>query len=269
MTVEAYAKINLTLEVLGKRPDGYHDLRSVVCPITLSDTLVLESSSFASSDTGYDDDLCLRSAAALGVGCAIHVEKNIPAGGGLGGGSADAAAVLLALNRMYGLGYDVESLAEKGAEVGSDVPALVLANAHFSPVIMEGRGERVRPISPIKLNFVLVNPRVHSSTKEIFSRWTSSSHSLNVTEIAEKALLTRDINLLASVISNDLKNAAVSLHSEIGEALEALKSENVLAASMTGSGSTIFALVSSSEEAIFIAERMKKRGYLAFSVSSL
>jgi 4-diphosphocytidyl-2C-methyl-D-erythritol kinase len=127
----------------------------------------------------------------------------------------------------------------------------------------------VRPISPIKLNFVLVNPRVHSSTKEIFSRWTPSSHSLNVTEIAEKALLTRDINLLASVISNDLKNAAVSLHSEIGEALEALKSENVLATSMTGSGSTVFALVSSSEEAIFIAERMKKRGYLAFSVSSL
>ena len=109
MTVSANAKVNFTLEVFGKRADGYHALRSVVMPISLSDTLNIEMTDDGSvtSDTGYGDDLCVKAARILkssvsglpsSIGAAIRVTKRIPAGGGLGGGSADAAAVLRALN---------------------------------------------------------------------------------------------------------------------------------------------------------------------------
>ena len=111
MKIEAFAKVNLTLDVYGTRPDGYHALRSVVMPISLSDTLEIETAEDGSitSDTGYDDDLCVKAARVLkssvsslpsSFGASIRVTKRIPAGGGLGGGSADAAAVLRALNEL-------------------------------------------------------------------------------------------------------------------------------------------------------------------------
>ena len=105
MTTEAYAKVNLTLEVFGVRGDGYHALRSLVVPISLSDTLEIAPSAVLSSDTGYDDDLVLKAARALDPsrGAEIRVTKRIPAGGGLGGGSADAAATLVALNDFWNL----------------------------------------------------------------------------------------------------------------------------------------------------------------------
>ena len=153
MRAEAYAKVTFTLEVFGKRADGYHALRSVVMPISLSDTLDIEAADDGAitSDTGYDDDLCVKAARILrssvsslpsSLGATIHVAKRIPAGGGLGGGSADAAVVLRALNELWKVGLSREELAEVGAQVGSDVPALVLGG----PVIMEGRGEKVASI---------------------------------------------------------------------------------------------------------------------------
>lgn len=107
MKIEAFAKINLTLEVFGVRTDGYHALRSVVVPVSLSDTIDIEDAVSLSSDVPYQDDLCLKAARVLlglrgGCGAAISVIKRIPAGGGLGGGSADAAATLLALNDLWG-----------------------------------------------------------------------------------------------------------------------------------------------------------------------
>ena len=146
MTVSANAKVNFTLEVFGKRADGYHALRSVVMPISLSDTLDIEVTDDGeiTSDTGYDDDLCVKAARVLRnvrmfecsnvrtPGARIRVAKRIPAGGGLGGGSADAAAVLRALNELWKVGLSREELAEVGAQVGSDVPALVFN----VPVIM-------------------------------------------------------------------------------------------------------------------------------------
>ena len=131
MKTEAYAKVNLTLEVFGVRGDGYHALRSIVVPVSLSDTLEIEPSDGLSSDTGYPDDLILKAACAIDPsrGARFRVTKRIPAGGGLGGGSADAAAALVVLNEMWGLGRTREELAEIGAKVGSDVPALVLGGS--------------------------------------------------------------------------------------------------------------------------------------------
>ena len=137
MKTEAYAKVNLTLEVLGERADGFHALRSLVVPITLSDTVTVERAETIETDTGYGEkDLCYKAAKALGVGAKISVVKRIPAGGGLGGGSADAAAVLRGLNDLYRLGRTPEELAEIGATFGSDIPALVLAQHYRRPVMM-------------------------------------------------------------------------------------------------------------------------------------
>ena len=163
MRTEAFAKVNLTLEVFGVRPDGYHALRSLVVPISLSDTIEVEPSQTLASDTGYADDLILKAARALDPfrGAAFRVVKRIPAGGGLGGGSADAAAALVALNEMWNLGRSREELCEIGAQVGSDVPALVFGG----PVVMQGRGEVVERASCPRLDLVLVNPGIHTSTR--------------------------------------------------------------------------------------------------------
>ena len=272
MKIEAYAKINLTLEVLGKRPDGYHELKSIVCPVSLSDSLTVEKALETSSNTPFADDLCVKAAKVMGLGAKISVEKRIPTGGGLGGGSADAAAVMIALNEIYGLGLSPDKLAEKGSLVGSDVPSLILANIFSSAVLMEGRGERVRPLAKAKLNFVLVDPAVHSSTAEVFSKWKDIGVPSKISEpslAAEDALSSGDIEALSKVISNDLSLPSSFLHPEISNALDMLSRENVLAASVTGSGSCVFALVSSNEEAIRITQALRLKGVRAFAISSL
>ena len=160
MRLAAHAKVNLTLEVLGMRPDGYHELRSVVTTIPLHDdvelldapagemTVEMSGDGMEVPHVPCEENLAVRAARALaaaaGVSRGVHIRivKRIPVGAGLGGGSADAAAVLNGLNELWGLGLPKERLCEIGAEVGSDVPALVLGGM----VLMEGRGERVRAL---------------------------------------------------------------------------------------------------------------------------
>ena len=255
MTIEANAKVNLTLEVLGKRPDGYHDLRSLVAPISLADTLDVEPTSDGSiaSDTGYPDDHCVKAARALKVGARIRVTKRIPVGGGLGGGSADAAAVLRALNELWQLGKTPEELAEIGAEVGSDVPALVLAQHYQRPVLMEGRGERVKRVAigqmgrMGQIGLLLTCPGVASSTKEVYSsvhlHLSPPPFPSSPTAAAIAALQAGDFGRLVASLSNDLQEAAVRLHPEIGHALDELRANGAEGALMSGSGSCVFALV--------------------------
>lgn len=268
MRIEAYAKVNLTLDVYGTRPDGYHALRSVVLPISLSDTLTLEPADGFSSDTGYDDDLCLKAARILGRGVDIRVEKRIPAGGGLGGGSADAAAVLRAINLMYDLGHSREELAEIGAQVGSDVPALVLG----APVLMEGRGEKVTRLSApaAALHLVLVNPGIHSSTKEVYAACRARAKDApSATDEMIAALQTGDFRRICVALANDLQEPAVRLHPEIADAMVSLKSAGAGAVLMSGSGSTVFGLVPDSESADRLARMMAFRGYAAWAVDSV
>lgn len=237
MTVEAYAKVNLTLEVFGIRPDGFHELRSIVQPISLSDTLVIEKANEVTSDTGYGEkDLIVRAARLLEVGARVKVMKRIPVGGGLGGGSADAAATLLALNELYALGKTPEELATLGAAIGSDIPALVLAQHYRCPVLMEGRGEKVSllPISDSRLPsspfLILVNPGVHSSTAEVYGHCAARTTS-------------------AVGFVNDLEAPALALYPEIGEALETLRVAGAKNVMMSGSGATVFGFADSAAEA--------------------
>ena len=279
MTVSAYAKINLTLEVFGKRPDGYHALRSVVAPISFSDALEIETTDDGSitSDTGYDDDLCVKAARALkssvpslpsSIGATIHVTKRIPAGGGLGGGSADAAAVLRALNEAWSVGLPLEELAELGAQVGSDVPALVIGG----PVIMEGRGEKVEDLrlKTEDLNLVLVNPGVRCSTREVYERCVPrETGGENLTARMAEAWSAGDFKGVCAALANDLQDPAVRLHSEIADALVSLRTAGAEGVMMSGSGSCVFGLVPDAARAEELSVELNRRGFQAWPVHTI
>ena len=271
MTILANAKINYTLEVYGKRPDGYHDLRSLVVPISLADTVDVELTSDGAvvSDTGFADDLCVKAAKALRDrrivessnrrmdGVSIRVTKRIPVGGGLGGGSADAAAILLALNELWNLKLSPEELAEIGAQVGSDVPALVLAQHHRRSVLMEGRGEKVsladstfRRFDDSPNHLVLANPGVAVSTAEIYRLCAPR------TEPAREPV-------------NDLQAPAIRRHPEIARTLDALKAAGATDVRMSGSGATCFGFVRDAQEAERVCRRLSADGFRSWAAETL
>ena len=306
MKIEAYAKVNFTLDVYGTRPDGYHALRSVVMPISLADTLEIETTAGGSitSDTGYDDDLCVKAARVLRsqisnlksqisdfgaqgsdfgaqisdfgargsdfgaqVGVSIHVTKRIPAGGGLGGGSADAAAVLRALNELWELELPLPELAEIGAQVGSDVPALVLGGA----VLMEGRGERVQDLrlKTGDLNLVLVNPGVHSSTREVYAACRArEKDASSPTDAMVAAMKAGDFAQIVAATSNDLQAPAVKLHPEIADALTSLRTAGATGVTMSGSGSCVFGFAPDSATAERISADLNFRGLQSWPVTT-
>ena len=271
MKIAARAKINLTLEVLGDRPDGYHDLHSVVMPVSVADRITLEPSDGPAPDLSVtapdgapvdlsrmgppEKNLAVKAALVLAAetmhspGVSISIEKHIPLGGGLGGGSADAAAVLVGLNEMWGLGLTRLELATIGAFVGSDVPALALGGA----VLMEGRGERVSRLFPPDvasvppIDLVLANPGVFSSTPAVFkaSANTRLTNSAEILDNIRTSLMLGDVEGVAQCLENDLADAARSLYPEIARAEEALKSAGAVGVSMSGSGATVFGLVRS------------------------
>ncbi|MHC4339573.1 MAG: 4-(cytidine 5'-diphospho)-2-C-methyl-D-erythritol kinase, partial [Planctomycetota bacterium] len=170
LELEAPAKLNLCLEVLGRRPDGYHEIDSVFAAIDLCDTVRLERSDAirltVHGEAAPEDDtnLAWRAAEALGVGASISLEKRIPAGAGLGGGSSDAAAVLLGLDRLYGLGTGRERLLEIALGLGADVPFFLTGGT----ARCRGVGERVEPLPPAPgRRYLLVIPALVTSTQDV------------------------------------------------------------------------------------------------------
>lgn len=270
MKIEAFAKVNFTLEVFGVRTDGYHALRSLVVPISLSDTLEVSAADSLSSDTGYADDLCLKAARVLDPtrGARIKVEKRIPAGGGLGGGSADAAATMHVLNELWQLNRSREDLADVGAQIGSDVPALTLGG----PVLMEGRGEKVAPFPfPAKpLNLVIVNPGIHVSTKDVFAIYRPRvADDSSILYNMRSALESGDLNRIAAAFVNDLQEPAIRLHPRIADAMTSLRVAGALGVTMSGSGSSVFGLVPDEATGRKIAATMNEKGLKAWAVHTI
>lgn len=280
MKIEANAKINLSLEVLGVRPDGYHDLRSVVAPIALTDTLELTDAADITSDAGFADDLAVKAAQVLARHCgvkrgvSIHMEKRIPVGGGLGGGSADAAAVLRGLNTLWGLGLPLKELVALGAEVGSDVPALVFGQETRQPVLMEGRGERVSLLDKnaafAALSVILVNPRVFVSTKKVFTnclfRVTSDP---KIVYNIQQSWKLGDLKALREACQNDLMENAMSLEPDIRKACEALTAVGAPRVHLTGSGATVWALAEDSATAQRWAADLTQAGFWACATNTI
>lgn len=261
--VRAYAKLNLSLDVLGRRPDGYHDMRMVMQTVGLTDTLRLETGTgrplSMESSLGFlpADEHNLAAAAALRLcrevgadpsGLSIRLDKTIPVCAGLAGGSADAAAVLRGLNGLMGLGLTGERLEEIGALVGSDVPYCVRGGT----ALAEGRGELLTDLSPLPPCWVvLCKPAFSVSTPELF-------RTLDGCRIRRRP---DTAGLLAALEEGDLTGVARRMYNVFEDALPPRRSQEIeaikltlihhgaLGASMSGTGPTVFGLFDRQEGA--------------------
>jgi 4-diphosphocytidyl-2-C-methyl-D-erythritol kinase len=242
--VPAPAKLNLFLHVVGRRDDGYHLLQSVFVPIDWCDTLHFERRDdgvLARRDLGEAlpaDDLCLRAARSLQAasgttaGADIAIEKRIPTGAGLGGGSSDAASTLLALNRLWGIGWSRERLSGLALTLGADVPFFLGPG----PAVVEGIGERLVPIAVPVRRYAVVKPAVSIETRRIFQ-----SPLLGRSEPKEQAAIVEGFTGGPSAgFRNDLEAAAIDAAREVAEASEWLR-ERFGNSRMSGSGSAVFA----------------------------
>lgn len=260
MIVQAPAKINLNLEILGKREDGFHELRTLMTPVpSLSDTLTFLSSddfSLTCDVPGVptDETNLVTKAVRLferetGTVCRqeIRLEKVIPHGAGLGGGSSDAASALMALNQIYESGLSVERMGELLAEIGSDTSFF----AYESAAWCDGRGEKVRAVSlGLRSSLVLIKPAFSVSTPTAFKAL------LNSVELPGVPYQKQSFGGLE--LFNDLERPVFQKHLFLAEVKRwLLAQEAVQAAIMSGSGSTMFALVSSSMRALEIAKAAK------------
>lgn len=271
VTESAYAKINLFLDVLGKRSDGYHEIQSLMHTVSLCDTVTValagEGRTMTCSDTTLtcgEDNLCLKAANAFfaaflrGGGCHIHLEKRLPREAGLGGGSADAAAVLRALNFLHEKPFTASELCGIAAGIGADVPFCVMGGA----MIAEGIGEKLTEGPTLPPCHIVISGGIgHVSTPEAYRR---------IDQTPPKA--TGDFEtLLAAMKKGDLAKIGEGLYNRFEDALPACQgvkrilrdtgAEGVL---MTGSGAAVFGLFSDAEKAKTACEALQREGLTAF-----
>ncbi len=268
LTCPAPAKLNLFLHVVGRRSDGYHLLQTLFRFIDLHDTLrftLREDGAVCrvNSLEGVppEQDLCVRAARLLqqagncNLGVDIELEKRIPMGGGLGGGSSDAATTLLALNRLWELNLSREQLMRLGLILGADVPVFVFGDNAFA----EGVGERLQSYALPEAWYVVLSPPVHVPTAQIFNQPELTRNTISITIRA----LPTGCGFKTGLFGNDLQPVACKLYPEIGQHLAWL--EQFSPALMTGSGACVFAEFSTEAEAKEVLRQLpeKMRGFVA------
>jgi len=267
VVVWAPAKVNLFLEVLAKRADGYHDLATLMVAVSLYDTLEFKEDpsgevrlhcAHPNLSTGPDNLVCrtavlLRQRTGCTKGAAIRLVKRIPLAAGLAGGSTDAAATLAGLNRLWRLGFGREELAALGTELGSDVAFFFATPAAWCT----GRGEQVTPLRlgrPLWL--VLVQPPFGLSTAEVYRHVTVPGQPLTGQEI-RRAAKTGDVTEVGRQLHNRLQPPAEQLRPEIAAWYVRLQHQGPAGALMSGSGSSLFALCRDQREALRIARGLR------------
>jgi 4-diphosphocytidyl-2-C-methyl-D-erythritol kinase len=256
----APAKLNLFLHVTGRRPDGYHELQTLFQLIDLSDTVSLSVTDdgrierpAGPAGVDPDSDLTVRAARALqaATGCragaSIRISKRIPMGGGLGGGSSDAATVLLALNHLWGCGLPVDELARLGLPLGADVPVFVRGSSAWA----EGVGEQLVPVELPERWYVVIHPGVAVPTRDVFQ---SPELTRNTPVITIRDFFGPEGS---SGSRNDCEPVVRARYPEVADALSWLG--NFAPARLTGTGSCIFAAFGSAMDAERVAARAPDR----------
>lgn len=266
----AFAKVNLTLDVLGKRPDGYHDLQSVMQTISIRDDIEIDVDTdkpwkLLCDKEGIPTDesnLAWKAAKVFyeqtklsTTGVEIRITKRIPSEAGLGGGSADAGAVLRALNQHYGYPLSVFALAELGSLVGSDVPFCTLCGT----AMVEGRGEKIRKLPDLPdCCFVVCKPDFSVSTPVLYQKIDEVTIGKRPDNQAmESALLAGDLGKVADNIYNVFDPIVTQEHLELNYIKSIFNSYGAVAYQMTGSGSAVFAIVPDFEFAAVICNMLK------------
>jgi len=267
----AYAKLNLTLDVLGKREDGYHDLQSVMQTISIRDDVEIDVGTgkpwklLCSEESIPVDETNLAWKAAKVFcdtlhkdpnGLEIRITKRIPSGAGMGGGSADAAAVLRALNRYYDNPLSIYALAELGAQVGSDVPFCTLCGT----AMVEGRGERLRRLPDMPdCVFVVCKPDFSVSTPELYRKIDEVAIAKRPDNRAmESALIAGDLGKVAENLCNVFDPVVTADHLEPNYIKSIFNSYGAVGFQMTGSGSAVFAIMSEFEYAAVVCNMLKE-----------
>ncbi len=279
LILRSYAKLNLHLEVLLKRPDHYHNIKTLFERISLSDSILIKPR----QDTRIRilcssprvpkgrDNLCYRSAKLLQEefhiesGLDIRITKNIPVGAGLGGGSSNAASVLLGLNRLWKLGLSQERLAGLARQIGCDIPFFI----YETPFALgEGRGDLIKPQGALKhllLWHILVVPRLHVSTPLIYKKWDICSRKAGLTKtqlnvnILLSALKKKKSGPFNRPLGNSLEPVTLRLYPEVSRVKEQLAAGGARSILMSGSGPAVFGIVSSRKEAVFLGSKLKKK----------
>ncbi len=255
------AKINLTLDVVGKRENGYHDLEMIMQTVNLYDTIYIRKtkvpgvrlkSNYSWLPTN-EKNIAYRAAelffeeSGIHGGVAIEITKRIPVAAGLAGGSTDAAATLVGLNRLYETGYSKEKLMEMGLKLGADVPFCIARGT----MLAEGIGEVLTPLEPMPTTYVvLVKPPFSASTAVVYKSLDINNIKRHPeTQKVIEALKNGDVKEIASNMSNVLEEVTIPMHPEIDKIKEGFVKHGAMGTMMSGSGTTVFGLFENEEAA--------------------
>ena len=270
LRVKPFAKINLGLEILRKRTDGYHDINTCFVPISMYDEIFIKQDYELTVETqgrayiSQEKNLCYKAAQLLRdkfditSGAKIQLRKNIPTGAGLGGGSSDAAFTLLALDSLWNTHATWQELSEIAGKLGSDVPFFLMN----SVAIGSGRGEILTPLH-LYLPFwiVIVYPKIHVSTAVAYSNVIPNDNPTDYLSLFDKdTLITAE--LLENSIRNDFEVSVFAKHPILASIKQNLRDSGALFSMMSGSGSSIFGLFSDERTALESAKKLSK--YQAF-----
>jgi 4-diphosphocytidyl-2-C-methyl-D-erythritol kinase len=266
MNQKAYAKINLSLEILDKREDGFHNLNSVMQQIDLYDELSFEENEDIIVQSQFKDDIILKTILKLEElfklenGVKVLVQKNIPIGAGFGSASANAAAALIALNELWNLNLDLDELIKIGAEIGADVPFSLVGGCCF----VSGKGEVIEKIEGNEMDLVLVNPGYEISTKEAYQELDKIKYNRNFSslELRDK----KDVREIAEHLHNDFIHIQKQ---DVKDIIEDLKKNGALNSSITGKGPAVFGIFEDTEGASKAFENLKDKYKFVYQTKTI